>query len=84
MRIPKIRLELAVLSGTDDCTLDRALGHIEYTAQPGTDGNSGIAGHRDSFFRGLKDIAVGDLIELDTQTATEVYRIERTCIRQPG
>ena len=48
-----------MLPGTDDRTLDRAVGHIEDTAQPGTDGNSGIAGHRDGFFRGLKDIAAG-------------------------
>ena len=66
LRIPKIRLEVPVLPGTDDRTLDRAVGHIEGTAQPGTDGNSGIAGHRDGFFRGLKDIAPGDAIELDT------------------
>ena len=45
-----------VLPGTDDATLDRGVGHIEDTAQPGTDGNAGIAGHRDGFFRGLKDI----------------------------
>ena len=59
LRIPKIRLEVAVLPGTDDRTLDRGVGHIEDTAQPGTDGNLGIAGHRDGFFRGLKDIAPG-------------------------
>ena len=60
LRIPKIRLEVAVLPGTDDRTLDRGVGHIEDTAQPGTDGNLGIAGHRDGFFRGLKDITPGD------------------------
>jgi len=83
LRIPKVRLEAAVLSGTEDRTLDRGLGHIEYTAQPGTDGNSGIAGHRDSFFRALKDIAQDDLIELDTPQMTDVYRVERTWIVNP-
>ena len=63
-RIPKLRLEVAVLPGTDDRTLDRGLGHIEDTALPGADGNSGIAGHRDGFFRGLKDISPGDTIEI--------------------
>ena len=72
-----------MLPGTDDRTLDRGLGHIEYTAQPGTDGNSGIAGHRDSFFRALKDIAQDDLIELDTPQMTDVYRVERTWIVNP-
>ena len=83
LRIPKIRLEVPVLSGTDDHTLDRAVGHIEDTAQPGADGNSGIAGHRDGFFRGLKDIIPGDVIELDTLQGKDVYRVERTWIVNP-
>jgi sortase A len=83
LRIPKLRLEAAVLPGTDELTLDRGLGHIEYTAQPGADGNVGIAGHRDSFFRVLKDVAPGDVIELDTQHMTETYRVERTWVVTP-
>jgi sortase A len=72
-----------VLRGTDDRTLDRAAGLIEDTAEPGTDGNSGIAGHRDGFFRGLKDIVPGDTIELDTLQGTDVYRVERTWVVNP-
>ncbi len=83
LRIPKIRLEVPVLPGTDDRTLDRAVGYIEGTAQPGTDGNLGIAGHRDGFFRGLKDITPGDVIELDTIQRTEIYRVERTWVVNP-
>ena len=83
LRIPKIALEVPVLPGTDDRTLDRGAGHIEDTALPGTDGNSGIAAHRDGFFRGLKDLATGDLIELDTMHGKELYRVERTWIVDP-
>ena len=83
LRIPKIRLEVAVLPGTDDRTLDRGAGHIADTPPPGTAGNSGVAGHRDGFFRGLKDIAVGDAIELDTLQGTHVYRVERTWVVEP-
>ena len=83
LRVPKIRLEVAVLPGTDDFTLNRAVGHIDGTALPGTDGNSGIAGHRDGFFRGLKDIVAGDAIELDTPQGTQVYRVERTWVVEP-
>jgi len=59
LRIPKIQLEVPVLEGTDDLSLNRAVGLIAGTARPGEDGNIGIAGHRDGFFRGLKDIQEG-------------------------
>jgi sortase A len=83
LRIPKVGLEVPVLRGTESRTLDRAVGHIEGTPEPGKDGNSGIAGHRDGFFRGLKDIAPGDTIVLDTVEGTDVYRVERTWVVKP-
>ena len=73
-----------MLEGTDETTLNRAVGHIEDTALPGANGNSGIAGHRDGFFRPLKDIVVGDAIELETVPRhKEIYRVERTWIVDP-
>ena len=83
LRIPRIRLEVPVLEGTDDLTLNRAVGHIEDTAMPGGDGNAGIAGHRDGFFRGLMHVVPGDAIELESLHGTETYRIERTWIVNP-
>jgi sortase A len=83
VRIPKIRLEVPVLPGTDDRTLDRGVGHIDDTPLPGADGNSGIAGHRDGFFRGLKDIVPGDEIELETIKGKEIYRVDRTWVVNP-
>ena len=84
LRVPKIRLEVPVLPGTDDVTLNRGVGHIDETALPGADGNSGIAGHRDGFFRGLKDIGPDDTIELETLRGKEVYRVERTWVVDPA
>ncbi len=83
LRIPRIRLEVPLLEGTDDLTLNRAVGHIEDTAKPGSKGNVGIAGHRDGFFRGLKDVAVGDALELEALGGTERYLIERIWIVKP-
>ena len=83
LHIPRIGLDVPVLKGTSDATLDRGAGHVEDTAMPGTPGNSGIAGHRDGFFRGLKDVSVGDAIELETLRETQTYRIERTWIVNP-
>jgi sortase A len=83
LRIPTVGLEVPVLAGTDARTLDRGVGHIEATAEPGTGGNAGIAGHRDGFFRGLKDIVPGDTIELDTLDGRDVYQVEQTWIVTP-
>jgi sortase A len=83
LRIAKIRLEVPVLPGTDDRTLDRGVGHIEGTPSPGAGGNLAIAGHRDGFFRGLKDISAGDLIEVETLQEKFVYRVERTWVVDP-
>lgn len=84
LRIPKIDLEVAVLDGTDDFTLNRAVGHIEYTDRPGDNGNIGIAGHRDGFFRGLKDVKKGDTLELETVSGRDSYRITDIWIVNPG
>lgn len=83
LRIPRIHLEVPVLDGTDEVTLNRGAGHIEETARPGTAGNSGIAGHRDGFFRGLKDVAIGDAIELETLQEKQIYRIEQSWVVNP-
>jgi sortase A len=83
LRIPKIELEVAVLPGTSEWALNRAVGHIDDTALPGSDGNAGIAGHRDGFFRGLKDVQPGDVLEIETLTSLDTYRIERTWIVNP-
>jgi len=83
LRVPRIGLEVAVLEGTTDWALNRGVGHIEGTPLPGTDGNAGIAGHRDGFFRGLKDIRPGDRLELETLDGVQGYRIERTWIVKP-
>jgi sortase A len=83
LRIPRLHLEVSILPGTDDRTLDRAVGHVDDTAAPGAAGNSAIAGHRDGFFRGLKDITAGDVIELDTLGGTQRYRVEHTWVVAP-
>jgi sortase A len=84
LRIPKVQLEVAVLEGTDDLALNRGVGHIAGTSRPGDEGNVGIAGHRDGFFRVLKDVAPGDKIELVTPGRTEVYTVEQIVLVHPS
>jgi sortase A len=83
LRIPRIGLEVPVLVGTDEWTLDRGVGWVEGTARPGEPGNVGIAGHRDGFFRGLKDVRLGDELELPTLGGQHRYRVEEIRIVLP-
>jgi sortase A len=76
LRIEKIHLEVPLFDGTDDRVLNRGVGRIIGTATVGQTGNMGIAGHRDGFFRGLKDVALGDAMELDTTSGTQTYIID--------
>lgn len=83
LRIRQIQLEVPLFDGTDDATLNYAVGRIAGTARPGEPGNIGIAGHRDGFFRGLKDVRVGDAIELRTPQGTDTYVVDRIQIVPP-
>jgi sortase A len=83
IRIRRLNLYVPVFADTDELSLNRGAGWISGTALPGNPGNIGIAGHRDSFFRVLKDIALGDRIELSTLDKTITYNVEQTEIVNP-
>jgi sortase A len=83
LEISKLRLRVPVYEGTDDLALNRGVGWILGTARPGEPGNIGIAGHRDGFFRGLKDIVVGDAIELTTLEERASYVVDQIEIVSP-
>lgn len=83
LSIPKISVEVPVFDGTDDLTLNRGAGRIAGTAGPGESGNMGVAAHRDGFFRALKDIHVGDRIQLSATNGQFVYAVEDIVIVDP-
>jgi sortase A len=83
LRVPRINLEVPVFDDTDELTLNRGVGRIRGTKQIGQFGNIGIAGHRDGFFRGLKDIALGDIVELEEAGGTKQYVIKQIQIVRP-
>jgi sortase A len=80
---PTVKMTTTVLEGSDDRTLDRGAGHIEDTPFPGERGNIGIAGHRDTVFRPLKGIRIGDPLELTTSDRVYHYRVKKTFIVMP-
>ena len=77
LRIKNLNLEVPVLNGDDDLTLNRAVGYIPGMSRPGEAGNVGIAGHRDGFFRVLKDIKSGSIMELETLDQVYLYKVDR-------
>lgn len=76
LSIRRLGLEVPVFDGTDRITLNRGAGRILGTAQPGERGNIGIGAHRDGFFRGLKDLQLGDRIELAVPAQKFVYKVD--------
>lgn len=83
IRISRVRLQAPVLDGTSELALNRGVGHIEGTVAPGEPGNVGIAGHRDGFFRALKDVVVGDTIEIDLKNRVDFYRVTNLLVVDP-
>jgi len=83
LRIPRLRLAAMVREGADSSTLSRAVGHIPGTALPGRTGNVALAGHRDTFFRSLRNIKKDDTIDFETENGTYHYRVESTEIVGP-
>ena len=83
LKLPRLKLSVPVFDGTDDRLLDVGAGLVAETARPGETGNIAIAGHRDGFFRSLKDVRIGDQIVLATPGGESTYIVEETWIVQP-
>lgn len=84
IEISRIRLSAMILEGTDGLTLQRAVGHIPETALPGETGNVALAGHRDTFFRSLRQLRWGDVISLKTLDGDFQYRVESIAVVAPN
>lgn len=84
IEIPRLRLSVMVAEGVDQHTLRRAVGHIPGTALPGQAGNVGISGHRDTYFRPLRNIRSHDVITLTTLQGEYRYRVVSTKIVDPN
>ena len=81
--IPRTGISVIVLQGIETGTLILGAGHVPGTALPGHDGNVAIAAHRDTFFRALKAILVGDRIQFATVHGAYEYVVDSTEIVEP-
>jgi len=81
--VPSVGLSAFVLEGTGERWLEQGAGHVPGTALPGAEGNAVVAGHRDSFFRGLRRIELGDVVTVTTPTATRRYAVDSFHVVDP-
>ena len=84
MEIPRLNLSVMVVEGTGKSVLDRAAGHIVGTGLPGTAGNVGIAAHRDTLFRPLRNIKRDDIVTLTTLRGLYHYRVVSMKVVSPS
>jgi sortase A len=73
-----------IAEGTDSGTLRHAVGHIPGSAFPGERGNVALAGHRDTFFRGLEGVAPDDRVRITTMDGSFDYVVESTEVVPPS
>jgi sortase A len=83
MSIDTLGLKVPIYNGTDEINLNRGAGRIKGTARIDASGNLGIAGHRDGFFRGLKDIELGDSISMLTYQGSTEFVVSSITIVDP-
>jgi sortase A len=83
IEISSIGLAAMIMEGVDGRTLRHAVGHIPGTPLPGQKGNVALAGHRDTFFRGLRNIHKDDEITLTTLRGSYLYRVDTTQVVEP-
>lgn len=83
LSIPDVNLKVPVYEGVDNWALNAGLGLIPGTAELHSAGNIGIAGHRDGFFRSLKDIEIGHEIHLRTKQGIQRYSVSAYWVVAP-
>lgn len=83
LAIDRLNIRVPVYNGASDLNLNRGVARIQGTGRFGGNGNLGIAGHRDGFFRGLKDIQVGDSMTLETLDGTVEFVVSSISIVDP-
>lgn len=84
LQIDKLNISAPVYVGASHHNLNRGISWLNKTAPLGSRGNAALAGHRDSFFRGLKDIAVGDKIKVTTSDGPRDYTVSNLQIVDPS
>jgi sortase A len=77
LSIPKLEQTIPIFYGDSEKILKKGIGHIRGTALPGEASNSVLAGHRDTFFRHLEQLVVGDKLIVERSNTYYMYKIKK-------
>jgi sortase A len=80
LAIPALKRTLPLLEGTVDKVLVRGVGHYTKSVLPGEADNCVVSGHRDTVFRQLNKLKIGDRLIVKTSAGTFTYAVSRTRI----
>jgi sortase A len=83
IQVPRLGLSAIVVQGDSPSSLRRAVGHLSKSALPGEWGNVALAAHRDTFFRPLRNIRLGDEIRFQTPGHSFDYLVESIEVVEP-
>jgi sortase A len=76
LQIPKIGAELPIVEGTDPDDLAKGVGHYKGSQFPGNHGQIVLSGHRDTVFRHLGVLKIGDILEVKMPNGNFDYKID--------
>ncbi len=82
LRIPRLDTSLGLVNQHTDSHFRRGPGFISGSDRPGGL-NCIIAGHRDLHFRILRNVRIGDRIEIDSPEGKFIYRVASCSIVSP-
>lgn len=84
VEIPRLNLSTVIFEGTDQDVLERGAGHLPGSALPGNRGNTVLAAHRDTFFRPLRGIRIGDRVKIHQPGGDDIYIVKSARVVQPN
>lgn len=76
LEVPSLGLKVPVYATNTELVMDRGAGIIDGMSYPDEPGNIGISGHRDGYFRVLKDVKIGEAIVLQTLEGPKRFRVD--------
>lgn len=81
--IPNLDLQLPIVEGTDDKSLTQGVGHYSKSVLPGEPDNAVLSAHRDSFFKEIGSLKVGDRLGVKTNKGIFIYQVKKYWVTDP-